>query len=46
MNVTQMVLINVMLLQTVQILLVHIHVNVMKDSVVMGSFVLDWEVSY
>ena len=45
MNVTGMVLINVMLLLPVQTLLVHTHVNVMKDSLVMVLFVLDWEVN-
>ena len=42
-NVMEMVLISVMLSPHAQILLVHIHVNVMKDSVVMVSFVLDSE---
>ena len=41
MNVTEMVLINATLLLHVQTLLVHTHVNVMKDSVVMVSFVSD-----
>ena len=44
-NVTGMVHMNVMLLLHVLILLVHIHVNVMKDLAVMVSFVSDWEVN-
>ena len=44
-NVTGMVLMNAMLLLHVPTLLVHIHANVMKDSVVMVSFVSDWEVN-
>ena len=44
-NVMEMVLMSVMLSPHVQILLDHIHVNVMKDSVVMVSSVLVWEVN-
>ena len=42
-NVMEMVLMSVMVSPHVQILLGHTHVNVMKDSAVMVSFVLDSE---